>query len=162
MNKEYILFVFQDANFLPKFLLVPATEFIQVRNNEYQNLISIAHKNIYFDIDNNNYHVNNLIIEKIENGTSAKTNYSDFCQYLQLCTDGLCLDYHLDDKDKLWHKSSKFGTCQHADNVEAYIFQKQKLRKSKHKIINSFLVLQKNWYDDNVDQDNEEDLKYIN
>ena len=148
MNKEYILFVFQDANFLPKFLLVPAIEFIQFRNNEYQNLISIAHKNICFDIDNNNYRVNNLIIEKIINDKPVKTNYSNFLELLHLCANGLCLDYYLDDNDKLWHKFSKFGTCKDADNVEAYIFQKQKLRKRKHKIINSFLVLQKNWYDE--------------
>lgn len=150
-KREYILFVFQAAQFNPTFIMVPAIEFIQARKDDYQILIDSSEKNVKFDVGDEYYNVNNLITLSIEDGKPANTKYSKICQdintYAYMNNSGVYFIF----QDKLWVDDSKCGTCTNSDNIEGYIKEKQKLRKKGYKIIDSFLVLEKNWYDESTD-----------
>lgn len=122
-NKEYILFVGEEANFQSRIMLIPFKEFLAVRSEEYQLLKTHSKKNVTFKIDDETHLIDNLLTYKIiwhynEDGRRTwgedeKTEYYEFCSELTSYADGLLIlepddsptgeRYYLDEKDKVWY-----------------------------------------------------------
>src|SRR6187551_384452 len=123
MERQHILFVLQEANFSSRFLMVPVTEFMQVRLDDYRILVNAAQKNIDIEVNEEYHRINNLIIQTIENGIPKKTEYSDFCQDLLMYAN-LQPNQCFDTRDKIWFDISKSGICQCLNDIESYTVQK--------------------------------------
>jgi hypothetical protein len=84
----------------------------------------------------------------MEDGAASKTDYSEFYGKLLMYSTMESRDYLIDPQDKIWFDKSKNGRCKYLNNAKAYVMQKKLLRKKGHKIVTSFLILQKYYYDE--------------
>ena len=136
---EYILFVGQEANFQSRTILIPYEKFLSVRSEDYKILKMYSFKNIKFQIDNECYNVDNLLlINFIRNGnigTLEESEHSRICCRMIQYADSS--DY-CDDKDKPWLKDSKFELCGGFNHIKNYC---NLIKNSPYKIVDSFLCL---------------------
>ena len=160
MSDNYILFVLQLANFAPRYILVPELELNLTRKEDYQKLIDVSEKNICINIKDQSYWISNLVKINMVDGRPERTEYSEFYQKILMYAGMDSRNYYIDPQDKTWFDKSINGRCKYLDNTEAYIMQKKvlrkKIKKKGHKIVNSFLILQK-YFDDESKSDTDND-----
>lgn len=65
MNSEndYILYVTQDAYFVPKVMFIPANLFLEVRKEDYLLLKEHSLKNKVMELEDGNYTIRNLLLQ---------------------------------------------------------------------------------------------------
>lgn len=144
---DYILFLGQQGNFQTRSMLIPAKEFLEARNEDYQ-LLKKSSKKFTFIIDNIKHEVDNLLLQNIvwngNYGTSETHQYSDICHKLTCYADGLDDDQYYDLKDKEWYDKTPTNLCGGFNHIKNYTELKN-LKKHKDQninIIDSFLVLE--------------------
>ena len=106
-EKEYILFIGQEANFGARTILIPKKEFLQVRNDDFLLLKRCSKKNIVLDnIEIDNF-LPQTIIWKGNHGTLKIEAYTNICEILKSYADGT--DYYDEMKDEIWYSKSILG-----------------------------------------------------
>ena len=143
--EEYILYVAQDSNFQTRSMLIPAKDFLASRKDDYQLLIDNSRQNYKFNLDGQEYVIDNLLIDNIiwSNGCGHHEEkvYTKLCHDLTQYADGMD-DYYLSLNDKIWYDKSKTNLCKGFNHVKNFVFCKKKMENKGFNIINAFLVLQ--------------------
>lgn len=147
-SNDYILFVFQLANFQSRSMIVPAKEFIEVRKDWYDLLKKYSKEHI-FQIYGMEYKVDNLLFQRYSGGDGKykqdQHDYSEMCNILEVYADGLDHDNYFDIIDKKWYDKSKRHLCEGFNHIKNYLNLKKRttFRRLKNvNIIDSFLVLE--------------------
>ena len=121
---NYILFIGQEGNFQSRSILIPEKEFIEYNNDTYTLLKSKSIKNHVFSIDDDDYMIDNLLIQdyKIEGsmGKPVMTKYSEICWKLANYADGMEEDHYFDIKDKHWYDKSITNICGGFNHIKNY------------------------------------------
>jgi hypothetical protein len=140
---DYILFVGQQAIFQSRTMLIPAKEFLEVRNDDYQLLKQHSVKNSHFPSSNTTIE-NILIINYIFKGNCGSqedTPYNQICNQLTHYADGMEEDCYFDMKDKLWYDAAKTNLCGGFNHVKNYKYCKEYAQNNNLNVIDGFLVL---------------------
>jgi hypothetical protein len=148
-DNEFILFVCQEANFQSRSMLVPAKEYLNVRQNDYNILKKHALKCVPFKINNDLVFVNQLIKlnsiwDNNRSGKQEKTEYTQICNDLCFYCDLPDDDMYLKETDKSWLQRSVMGICSQGFNhVKNYITCQKKLKEDPMIVLyDSFLILE--------------------
>src|SRR5688572_20180772 len=137
---DYILFVGQEANFQSRSMLIPAEEFLKVRNDDYLLLKRCSIKDRIFTINGINHKIDNLLIQNViwsgNRGSYEKHEYTTIVGQLTQYADGMEEDCYFDMKDKEWYDNAMCNLCRGFNHVKNYT----KLKNStKYNIVDSFL-----------------------
>lgn len=146
---DYILFMAQEANFQTRSMLIPIVKFLLNRKNDYEILKKHSIKNYKFTIDNVDYIIDNLLIQKLiphntfTNGlTCEDSEYRIICGELTHYADGM--DGYFDVDDENWYNDAICFFCGGFNHIKNYAKYKNKtiIKDKNVNIIDSFLVLE--------------------
>lgn len=158
-DDDYILYITQHANFKSRSMLIPAKEFLKIRNKEYNLLKKHAIKNKIFT--NINFHrtvkttetctVDNLLYDiyvphnkKTKCFSQEQQLRDDFCFEMKEYANGIYKDYCHELKDKIWYDKTICNICEGFDAIYNYKTCRE-LTNYDHKkinIIEGFLILE--------------------
>lgn len=148
-DNDFILFVGQEANFQTRSMLVPAKEFLQVRQNDYNILKTNAIKCVPFKMKEEIVLVNQLLklnfIWENKGRIHEKTDYSQICDDILFYCDRGEEDMYITESDLLWLNRSVMEVCNGGFNhILNYISLQNKLttNNSKISLYDSFLILE--------------------
>jgi len=146
---DYILYVSQQGNFQSRSMLIPMLEFLKVRNEDYNLLKRSSIKNHKFTLDNEEYIVDNLILNNYENVnensyTQTDSEYRILCNHLISYADGMDDDWYFKMKDKAWYDLAITNLCRGFNHIYNYKMCKEitEYKDKQINIVDSFLVLE--------------------
>lgn len=144
---DYILFISQEGNFQSRSMLIPAQEFLKVRQEDYD-LLKRSSSSYTFKIDNTEYVVDNLLLQNYiwtkNFGTSERHEYTELCGTLTWYACDAEKNCYSKMKDKEWFDSAICNISRGFNHVKNYSELKN-MKEYKGKpinIIDSFLVLE--------------------
>jgi len=144
---DYILFVAQECNFQTRSILIPANEFLKVRQEDYD-LLKKYVTSYTFIIDEKEYRVDNLLLQNIKwegrYGHHEGHPYSQLCSTLMWYADSADFGQYNDLKDIKWADNTICNLCRGFSHIKNYdqLRNMTEYDGKKINIIDSFLVLE--------------------
>jgi hypothetical protein len=153
MSENYILFIFQEANFQSRSMLVPFDKFISVeqRKRDYD-LLKKESINKKITINSQDHLIDHLLVQNyIKSNNSlygeyrqSQHIYTNICNELMHYSDGLDDECYMHMYDKEWYDDTITNICGGFNHIKNYIKCKnfKEINNKQITIVDSFLVLE--------------------